>query len=196
MKARRLGVLAALLMLAPPAAVAGADSFEPVRLSIKIAPVARRHAKLRVSVQVSADPGVLDARTAPLRMRVKVSSECGGTFSSTPGTVLLDKRLKPQPTTGHAYSTRARGAGKPSSFGVKTVCAFLDEEGDQRTFASDQSLQVNVSRACTRKASRYDASRRALRRAVRRGAGAARARRRARGARRAARAACGPGVRL
>jgi len=167
------------------AAGAGADSFTPVRLTIEVAPVARRHAPLPITVRVSADPGVLDARTAPLRIRVKLAPECGGTYGYTPGTVLLDKRLHPQPTTGKAYSGFAHGAGRPKRYGVMTVCVFLNEQGDQRTFASDQSIQVNVSRACTRAAARYDAARKA-----RRSAGVRRA------DRRKARRACGPRVKL
>jgi hypothetical protein len=165
-----------------PTSLAGADSFTPVRLAIKIAPVARRHVPLPISVRVSADAGVLDTRTAPLRIRVKLARECGGTYKYTRGTVLLNKQLRPQPKTGKPYSAKVRGSGRPRSFGVMTVCAFLDEEGDQRTFASDQSIQVNVSRACTRAAARYDSARRAGR---------------ASGAlRRKARRVCGRGVKL
>ncbi len=165
-----------------PSGVAGADSFNPVQLMIKIASVARRHVSLPITVKVTADASVLDTRTAPLRMRVKLARECGGTYSHTPGTVLLDKRMNPQPTTGKPYSAVARGSGKPRAYGVMTVCAFLDEEGDQRTFASDQSIQVDVSKACTRAAARFD-------RARRRG-------RTTRPLRHKARRACGPRVKL
>jgi hypothetical protein len=156
---------------------ATADGITPVRLSIAVTPVARLHQPLPVTVRVGADSSVLDTRTAPLRIRVKLAAECGGTFAGTRGVVLLDRRVNPQPTTGRAYAGNATGAGRPISYGTQTVCAWLQEEVDDRVFASDQSLQVNVSRACTRAAQRYDRRRSAARR-------------------RAARRACGPGVRI
>jgi hypothetical protein len=60
-------------------------------------------------------------------------------------------------------------------------------------FASDQSIQVDVSRACTRAAARYDAARR---RHVTGAAARKRKRRIVAADRRAARRACGPGVPL
>jgi hypothetical protein len=161
--------------------LARGDSFTPVRLQIKLAPVARLHAPLRVTVSVSADPGALDDRTGPLRVQAKLAAECGGTFSYTSGPVLIDRRLSPDPATGRAYSATASASGRPTSFGTQTVCAWLVDEGDGRAWASDQSAQVDVSRACTTAAARYDAVRR------RHGRGLA-------SARRAARRACGPGV--
>ncbi len=185
-----------MLACAAPASLAAADSFSPVRLEVKIASTARRHARLPITVRVSADASVLDTRTAPLRIQVKLASECGGTYQYTTGTVLLNKRLKPQPTTGHPYSATAKGSGRPTSYGVQTVCVWLNEEGDNRTYASDQSLAVDVAPACTSKAARYDAARRALRRARRRHKGVRAAKRRAARAKRAAVKACGKGVPL
>jgi hypothetical protein len=98
-----------------PAAPAAADSFTPVRLTITIAPVARRDAPLAVTVGVSADPAVLDGSAGPLRIGVKLASECGGTFQTTPGTTLLNAALSPQPATGRAYSGTARGSGRPTT---------------------------------------------------------------------------------
>jgi len=183
--------LAAVLAFAP--GVAQADSFTPVRLTIFVAPVARLHKPLAVTVRVSADPGVLDTRTGALRAQVKLAAECGGTYRYTLGDVLLDKRLAPQPSTGHAYSGGATGAGGPSAYGIQTVCVWINEEGDGRTFASEQSVQVDVSRACTSTAARYDAVRRRdarIRRLTNR------QRRQLAAARRKARHACGPGVPL
>ena len=191
---RRAATLAALLAAALPASLAGADSFTPVRLTITVPPIARLHVPLAVTVRVSADPGALDTRSGPLRVHVKLASECGGTYQYTSGAVLLDKPLSPQPSTGRAYSAVARGAGKPLAYGVQTVCAWLDEEGDNRTFASDQSLQVNVSPSCTHAAARYDSLRRSR---PRLGAPARRRRQRAlAAAQRSARKVCGPGVPL
>ncbi|MGZ4187711.1 MAG: hypothetical protein ACXVFQ_05580 [Solirubrobacteraceae bacterium] len=166
-------------------AVAGADSFTPVRLAIKIAPIARLHQPLKVSVDVSADPSVLDNATGPLRIRVKLAQECGGTFSSTPGVTLLDQQLRPQPSTGRPYDAAASGSGKPTRYGDQTVCAFLEETGNDRMFANDTSNEVNVSRKCTTAATTYDVARRRHARQSTLDAD-----------RRAARRACGPGVPL
>jgi hypothetical protein len=189
----RAATLAAIVTGALPAAVAGADSFTPVRLTITVAPVARLRAPLTVTVRVSADAGALDDRSGPLRVRVKLAGECGGTYQYTSGPVLLDKPLNPQPSTGHAYSGVVTGSGKPLAYGTQTVCTWLDD-GVGRSFASDQSTQLNVSRACTLAAARYDAARRQQRR---RTAAARRRHRRALAVDlRAARRACGPGVAL
>lgn len=200
---------AAITATAIAAGTAGADSFTPVVLTVTVAPVARLHQPLKVTVAVSADAGVLDTRTAPLRIRVKLSTECGGEYTYTPGTPLLDRLLSPQPATGQPYTAAATGSGRPASYGVQTVCVFLEEEGDNRQFATDTSQTVDVSHACTARANGYDTARRALARAQRelrsaRSAGArARLRRlvadrgaRARKDRRAALKACGAGVPL
>ncbi|HTX47429.1 MAG TPA: hypothetical protein VMD48_14200 [Solirubrobacteraceae bacterium] len=181
---RALAAAAVLAAAAFGAASAVGDSFTPVVLNVKIASVARLHKPLRVRVSVTADAGVLDTATAPLRIRVKLAGECGGTFEYTPGVVLLDKQLKPQPSTGHPYSATTSGSGKPNRYGTQTVCVFLEEEGDDRQFATNTSEQVNVSRPCTRAAARYDVAERRHRRLA-----AARDRR-------AARRACGNGVPL
>jgi hypothetical protein len=167
----------------PIIATSGAGNFVPVRLVIRIAHVARLHKPLKISVRVSADSGVLDTRTARLRVEARLATECGGSFQTTPGVRLLNQILRPQPRTGAAYTAAARGTGRPTSYGVKTVCVYLEEAGDNRVFASDQSVQLNVSRSCTLAAARYDSARR--RRASGLGAD-----------RRAARRACGSGVAL
>ena len=167
-----------------PAGLARGDSFTPVRLQIQAQAIARRLQPLRVTVLVSADPGALDDRSGPLRVRVKLAAECAGTYQYTTGDGLIDQRLTPQPSTGHAYSALAKGAGRPSSYGSQTVCTWLVDENDGRVWASDQSVQVDVSQACTLAAARYDKARR------RRHHGPLKA------PRRAARQACGPGVAL
>jgi hypothetical protein len=187
---------ALVLSMMLPAALAGADSYTPVVLTTTIAPVARLHQPLAIRVAVSADSGVLDTRTAPLRVEVKLASECGGTYQYTPGVVLLNKQLDPQPTAGHAYNAVASGSGKPNAYGPRTVCVWLAEEGDQRVFASDQSIQVNVSKSCTAAATRYDVAEKALKAAMRKDHGVKRARGRAAADHRQALRACGSGVPL
>jgi hypothetical protein len=166
----RVGLLAVFAaMLAISASLAAADSFTPITLGIKVTPVARRQAQLPISVRVSADPGVLDNATTPLWIEVRLAAECGGSFETTTGTVLLNKALNPQPALGHAYSATIRGSGPPSTFGSFTVCAFLEEQGNgHRMYANDSSNQVQVSPSCTAAAGRFDAARRALDNANRR----------------------------
>jgi hypothetical protein len=185
---RRTALLASLSVATAAivySAAAAADSFTPVRLAINIAPVARRHQPLKVSVVVSADPSVLDNATGPLRIRVKLAQACGGTFSSTEGVTLLDQQLRPQPATGRSYDANASGSGRPTRYGDQTVCAFLEEAADNRMFANDTSNEVNVSRKCTSAAATYDAARRRHVRTSTLNAD-----------RSAARRACGPGVPL
>ena len=119
---------------------------------------------------------------------MKLARECGGDFEYTSGVVLLDKRLSPQPTTGQAYSALARGSGRPGAYGTEMVCTYLEEEGDDRMFANDESLTTDVSKPCTTAAARYDRLRRAR--------GASRRRARIDSPHARARHACGPGVPL
>jgi hypothetical protein len=160
----RVGLLAGFAaMLASSASLAAADSFTPITLGIKVTPVARRLTQLPISVQVSADPGVLDNATTPLRIEVRLAAECGGSFETTSGPVLLNRALSPQPALGHAYSATSSGSGRPTAFGSFTVCAFLEEQGNgHRMYANDTSNQVEVSPSCTAAAGRFDAARRAL----------------------------------
>ena len=203
-------ILAGLVAVSATAA-AGADSITPVRLAITIAPTARLAKPLALTVTVTADAGALDSSTAPLRIRARLAGECGGTFDTTPGPVLIDQRLNPQPATGRAYTATAQAAGKPVAYGQQTVCAFLEEEGDDRQFADDtvDPPQVDVSKRCTLAAGRYDRDRAALARAKRQLRHARRPARRAQVRkliarrtravardRRIARSACGPGVPL
>jgi hypothetical protein len=206
-RARWAGALAALGALVLCAASASADSFTPVRLTVTISPVAALGVALPIRVTVGADPGVLDTARSPLRMRAKLtSSECGASFATTAGSVLLDRPMQPQPATGHAYNATVSGGGRPTGYGQQTVCAFLEESRDGRMYANDTADPplVNVTRACTSAARRYQTDAAALTRAqrqLRRARGtAAKARLKAlvtrrsasaAAARRSARAACG-----
>lgn len=193
-------LLAAGALSAVSATLAGstaaADSFAPVRLQIKVAPTARRGVRLPITVAIGADAGALDAATTRLRIRVKLAGECGGAFGSTPGTVLLDRPLSPAPTVGQAYTTTMRGSGPPRTYGAMTVCTYLEEPGDGREFATDQSAHVDVSRPCTVLARSYDAARAALKGARRHRHGVAAASRRVSRDHRTAARACGAGVAL
>jgi hypothetical protein len=155
--------LAAGLLI--PASVAAADSFVPVSMSIAVAPVARLTAPLKVTVGVKADPGVLDTGEGPLRVEVKLAPECGGDFQHTAGVTLINLALNPPPTTGKAYSGTVTDRGRPLAYGIQTLCAYLEDATAGRVYASDQSLTVNVSPACTGAGRRYDSAARALARA-------------------------------
>jgi hypothetical protein len=206
----RAGVLALAAVLAGALAPGvSADSFTPVVLGIKTTPIARRHKPLKITVLLTADPGALDPATAPLRIRVRLAAECGGTFDTTPGTVLIDQTLSPPPVQGQAYTATAHGSARPPAFGVETVCAFLEEQGDHRMFANDTASAVDVSKPCTTRAAKFDRAHKALakaRRQLRHSRRAARRRHlkqvvlkrkhKARSAHRRAAKACGAGVKL
>jgi hypothetical protein len=191
-------------------AAASADSFTPIQMTSHVTPVARAHAPLKMTVVVSADPGVLDIAEGNLQVEVKLtSSECGGDFQTTPGVTLVNAPLHPPPRDGQAYSGSVSGSGRPTAFGTQTLCVFLEDSDVGRVFAHDESGQVDVSRPCTTDAARYDAAGKSLKRAQRQLAhtkGKPRRRRvqrtvsKRRSAanrdRRAARTACGPGVPL
>jgi hypothetical protein len=161
------GIATTLGLVAFPGAVS-ADSFTPVRMAITVAPVARLHVKLPVSVTVSADPGVLDDREGAIRIGVRLASECGGSFETTSGPIVLIRTLSPGPDAGRAYQATARGFGRPDTYGVQTLCMFLEATSTQRVFANDESNAVNVSRPCTAAGTRYDRANRALKQARRR----------------------------
>jgi hypothetical protein len=191
-------------------ATASADSFTPIRLTSHMTPVARAHAPLKMTVAVSADPGVLDVAEGNLQVEVKLTSgECGGDYQTTPGLTLVNAPLQPPPRNGQAYSGSVSGAGRPTAFGTQTLCVFLEDSDVGRVFAHDESGQVNVSRPCTTRAAGYDTAEKTLRRAqrqLRHTKGKTRrrsvqrtiAKRRmtANRDRRSARTACGPGVAL
>jgi hypothetical protein len=149
-----------------PGAVS-ADSFTPVRMAITVTPVARLHAKLPVSVTVSADPGALDVRDGQIRIGVKLAPECGGNFETTTGPIVLIRTLTPQPDAGRAYQATAKGFGRPAAYGVQTLCMYVEDTTTQRVFANDESQTVDVSPACTAAGSRYDRASRALAKARR-----------------------------
>jgi hypothetical protein len=152
-----------------PAALATGDSFTPVRMSISVASVARRHAQLKVRVRVTADADALNTSgEGPVRIEVKLASECGGNFQNTPGYTLLNQQLKPQPSAGQPYTATASGSGRPGAYGVQTVCAYIEDTAVGRVYANDESLTVNVSQRCTKAVNSYNAASQALARARRR----------------------------
>jgi hypothetical protein len=164
-----LAATAAALAGAPamPPPPAAADSLTPITVSLTSTPVARLHAKYKVKAAIAADPGVLDVAEQPVRIGVKLASECGADYEHTTGPAVLNQPLKPQPSVGRAYSGTLTGWGRPAAYGDQALCMFI-EDRIGRVYASDQSDQVNVSRPCTAAASRYDRAARSLGRAQRR----------------------------
>jgi hypothetical protein len=126
------------------------DSFTPVVLATTLAPVLHVGTKVPIRVKVTADASVLDIRDSPLKVEVALASECEGTFAATQmiGLALMNRPLSPQPAAGRAYSaTAATTWNAPKHTGTQTVCVWLVQESDQRVFASDQSLTVQVAKA-------------------------------------------------
>jgi hypothetical protein len=149
-----LALAAALSALMPVAAARASD--EPVSLSVSMPGVVASGSGFPVRVTVSADPGALDAAGAPLRVRVRAAQECGGTFDSTPGAVLLDRPLGP--------AGKVVGSALTHSFGTFTACAFLEQQGDERLFAFDDSTSFAVTHPCTTFTRRVVATKRSLKR--------------------------------
>lgn len=162
-----MGVALLVAALALPSAVAAADSFTPITVSLSFTPAARLHAKFRVTARINADAGVLDIASAPVRIGVKLAGECGGDYEHTSGPAVLNKHLSPQPATGRAYSATISGWGRPTAYGVQTLCMYI-EDSVGRVYANDESDDVNVSTACTAAGSHYDRDDRSLKRALRR----------------------------
>jgi hypothetical protein len=145
-----LGV-AALAVLLPGAAAAWADGGEPVSLSVSTPAVVGSNVGFPVRVTVSSDRGLL---TGSYRVRIRAAAECGASFDSTPGAVLLD-----EPLTG---SGKLKGTAKTHSFGHFTACAFLEQQGDDRLFAFDDTATFAVTHGCTTYSRRVIATRRSL----------------------------------
>jgi hypothetical protein len=155
--------VAAALSLASPA-LAGD---EPVTMNVNIPGVVASGVGFPVRVTVTSDRGALNGATAPLRVRVKAATECGGTFDSTPGAVLLDAPLGSNGTVA--------GRAATTSFGGFTACAFLEQQGDDRLFAFDDTTSFAVTHGCTtatRRVLARKASLKKVRRALRRAHGA------------------------
>ena len=143
---RRAG-LAALLALALSQTAQASD--EPIALAVQAPGAAARGLPFRLTTSVSADPGALDPRSAPLRVRVRLAGACAGTFDDTPGITVLDAELAPVPVPGRAYQQRFSRSLAVTRYGTLTACAFLEEAGDNRMFAFDSSTQIAVTKRCT-----------------------------------------------
>jgi hypothetical protein len=133
-------------LLAFPAA--GAAQQEPVELTISAPAVVAAKKAFKVRVGVRADPGALDIAAQPLRLRVALEPECGGSFAGTAGPRAIDRKI-PAPAAGAAYAFTGRGHARVRRYGPETVCAFL-EDAQERQFATSTEAVVHVSKACTK----------------------------------------------
>jgi hypothetical protein len=135
-----LGGLAALLVLVTGA---GAALIEPVTITATAPePQLVAGTPFKLEVAVEAEPGTLDIAAQPLRVRVKLAPECGGSFIGTPGPAAFEGGL-PAPAAGAAYKQLVTGKVTAASPGPEVVCAFL-EDATERQFATDTEEEVTV----------------------------------------------------
>ena len=179
-----LVALAASGILLPIAKTSAAELDEPVTVTVSAPTAVALNARLTVQVSVEADAGALDIAAQPLRLRVRLEPECGGSFAGTEGPTAIDSVL-PAPSPGAPYSATATGSVRLGSPGAETVCAFL-EDAQERQFATDTESTVVVGPACTSATQNIARLRRRSARLQRRAAHLRRARRHAHGRKRRA----------
>jgi hypothetical protein len=178
-----VGLAASGVLLSAAAAPAG-QLDEPVVLTVSAPAAVALNSRFTVQVSVEADAGALDIAAQPLRIRVRLEPECGGSFAGTDGPTAIDSVL-PAPAPGAPYSATATGSIRLSSPGAETICAFL-EDAQERQFATNTESTLVVGPACAsaaRKIARLRGRSTKLRRRV---AHLRRARRHAHGRRRQA----------
>jgi hypothetical protein len=135
-----LGGLAALLVIAT---AAGAALIEPVTITATApGPQLVAGTPFKLEVTVEAEPGTLAIAAQPLRVRVKLAPECGGSFIGTPGPAAFEQGL-PAPAAGAAYKQLVTGKVTAATPGTEVVCAFL-EDATERQFATDTEEEVTV----------------------------------------------------
>ena len=142
-----LVALAASGLLLPIAKTSAAELDEPVIVTVSAPAAVALNAPLTVRVSVEADAGALDIAAQPLRLRVRLEPECGGSFAGTEGPTAIDSVL-PAPSPGAPSSATATGSVRLGSPGAETVCAFL-EDAQERQFATDTESTVVVGPGCT-----------------------------------------------
>lgn len=160
-----LGALAAFLAIV---ATAGAALLEPVTITAT-APEPRIVAgtPFKLEVALEAEAGTLDIAARPLRVRVKLAPECGGSFAGTAGPAAFEQTLA-GPPAGAALKQMLIGKVTASTPGTEVVCAFL-EDATQRQFATDTEEEVTVLAAgavkqCTAAAKQLKKAKRKLKR--------------------------------
>jgi hypothetical protein len=124
------------------AATAGAALLEPVTITATAPePQIVAGTPFKLEVAVEAEAGALAIAAQPLRVRVKLAPECGGSFAGTAGPAVLEQTL-PAPGAG-PYKQLINGKATAASAGTDVVCAFL-EDAQERQFATDTEEEVTV----------------------------------------------------
>jgi hypothetical protein len=116
-------VLGVALALVAPAAATG-DAIDPINMVVTAPAAVKPGAPIAVSVVVDADPGALDPRAGAIHLGVRLATECGGSYATTPADVtpIDDVALNPQPAAGTTYRAAAKGtAAAPGKDGDLTV---------------------------------------------------------------------------
>jgi hypothetical protein len=135
-----LGALAAFLATA---AGAGAALLEPVTITATAPePQIVAGTPFKLEVAVEAEAGTLDIAARPLRVRVKLAPECGGSFAGTAGPAAFEQTLA-GPPAGAALKQMLTGKVTATTPGTEVVCAFL-EDATERQFATDTEEEVTV----------------------------------------------------
>lgn len=146
MKPALLAALVASGVLLPATAASAGQLDEPVVLTVSAPAAVALNSRLTLRVSVEADAGALDIAAQPLRLRVRLEPECGGSFAGTEGPTAIDSVL-PAPSPGAPYSADASGSLRLGSPGTETVCAYL-EDAQERQFATDTESTLVVGPAC------------------------------------------------
>jgi hypothetical protein len=162
---RALPLAVAVVLLAAPAGALGAAG-EPIAVTANAPAVVASGSHFRLTVSVAAEAGALDIAAQPLRLRVRLAHECGGSFAGTRGPTALD-RVLPAPSAGASYRARAVARPKAGKAGAETVCAFL-EDAQGRQFATETEERLRIVPRCAAANRRLIAVKRSLRRLDRR----------------------------
>ncbi|HEX8752099.1 MAG TPA: alkaline phosphatase family protein [Solirubrobacterales bacterium] len=132
------------LLIGPGPAAASFE--EPVSVTAGAPGVVAAGASFPLTVDVTATAGALDIAAQPLRLRVRIAPECGGSFAGTEGPIAIDRTL-PAPTPGAPYSAHLSAPTRLGSTGTETICAFL-EDAQERQFATDTEETLTVVPPC------------------------------------------------
>lgn len=135
-----LGGLAACLAIAGGA---GAALLEPVTITATAPePQIVAGTPFKLEVALEAEAATLDIAARPLRVRVKLAPECGGSFAGTAGPTAFEQTIA-GPPTGAALKQTLIGKVTATTPGTEVVCAFL-EDATERQFATDTEEEVTV----------------------------------------------------
>jgi hypothetical protein len=139
---RTLAAFGGVLALLIPATATANSLSEPVTITADAPASVTAGAPFDLTVAVEADPAALGIAAMPLRVRVKLAPECGGSFAGTPGPAAFEATL-PNPVPAGPYAQTFTGRVTAPTPGTETVCAFL-EDAQERQFATDSVAQTEA----------------------------------------------------